>query len=99
MVDELKRIQNVGVVALIVGLSEGRWKVSLRGPPPGCRPDRAALRRRGHAKAAGYRVDVQSLETLPRRPARPGGPRPGRCSLNRSRAVARVAGVSAAARG
>ena len=65
IVDELKRIRNATVVALIVGLNNGMWKVSLRGP---AEVDVDAIARHfgggGHAKAAGYRVSADSLETI-----------------------------------
>ena len=65
IVDELKRVQDVGIVALIIGLANNRWKVSLRGPN---HFDVDTIARNfgggGHAKAAGYRVKADSLNTI-----------------------------------
>lgn len=65
IIDELKNIRNALIVALIVELENGKWKVSLRGP---LHVDVNLIARRfgggGHAKAAGYRVSAPGLEAV-----------------------------------
>ncbi len=65
IVDELKRAQNVSIAALIIGLQNQRWKVSLRGPAE-CNVDTIARHfgGGGHAKAAGYRIEAEDFDTL-----------------------------------
>ncbi len=65
IIDELKNIRDARIVALIVELEDGKWKVSLRGP---LHVDVNLIARRfgggGHAKAAGYRVSAPGIETV-----------------------------------
>jgi len=65
IVDELKRVQDAAIVALIIGLDENRWKVSLRGP---AQYDVDTIARSfgggGHAKAAGYRIEAAGLNEV-----------------------------------
>lgn len=64
-IDELKNIRAALVAALIVELSDGNWKVSLRGP---LHVDVNLIACRfgggGHAKAAGYRVAAPGVEAV-----------------------------------
>ena len=64
-IDHLTHVKNAGIVALIVELDSGAWKVSLRGP---AQYEVNAIARRfgggGHAKAAGYRVAGGHLEAI-----------------------------------
>lgn len=65
IIDELKNIRHALIVALIVELGDGKWKVSLRGP---LHVDVNLIARRfgggGHAKAAGYRVSASGVEAV-----------------------------------